>query len=74
MPDNRDEMLTTLYDIKTDLAVVKVHVENTKEDTAEIKMQVTKQNGRIRKLENWRWYLGGAIAAVGITGVLKWLG
>lgn len=72
MPDNKDEMLTTLYDIKTDLAVVKVHVENTKEDTAEIKVQVTKQNGRIRKLENWKWYLGGAMVAG--WGVFKWLG
>lgn len=72
MPDKNDEMLATLYDIKTDLAVVKVHVENTKEDTAEIKVQLVKQNGRVRRLENWRWYLGGAM--VGAVGVMKWLG
>lgn len=72
MPDNKDEMLTTLYDIKTKVAVIETHAEHTREDTQEIKQQLVKQNGRINRLENWRWYLGGLI--LGVAGVLRWLG
>lgn len=40
-------------------------VENIHEDTQEIKVTLQKQNSRIRILENWRYYLMGAMAVVG---------
>ncbi len=40
-------------------------------DIKDIVKQVTLQNSRIRKLENWRWYLGGIIVAV--FGILKFI-
>lgn len=39
-------------------------VKDTREDVREIKGELKKQNGRVRKLENWRWYLVGAFAAI----------
>lgn len=32
-----------------------------------------KQNGRIRKLENWRWYLGGGLLG-GYVAIRFWSG
>jgi hypothetical protein len=38
-------------------------LDNIHADVLETKVKVEKQNGRVRKLENWRWYLLGAFAA-----------
>ena len=58
------EMIEKIAEIATDLKWVK-------EIVAKIDTKVTKQNGRVRKLENWRWYILGIAAGVAaISGVL----
>ncbi len=48
---------------------MKEMVEIIMDDVKEIKDDMKTQNGRIRKLENWRWYLvgifSGSMALVG---------
>lgn len=46
--------------------------ENTREH-AEIKGLLTAQNGRVRKLELWRSYVLGAVAAVLVMASVGWL-
>jgi len=41
-------------------------VENIEANTTKIKIVLEKQNGRVRKLENWRSYLTGAISVIGV--------
>ena len=44
-------------------------VEDTRNDVGEIKVLVKQQNGRVRKLENWRWYVLGIV--IGVMVVLR---
>ena len=41
-------------------------VENIEANTTKIKIVLEKQNCRVRKLENWRSYLTGAISVIGV--------
>jgi hypothetical protein len=53
---------------------IKDMIEIIKDDVAEIKEDVKdgfkEQNGRIRKLENWRWYLVGIVMGGMTIGTL----
>ena len=35
---------------------------DVKDDVKEIKVQVKTTNGRVNKLENWRWFMTGGLA------------
>jgi len=50
--------------------VIKSKLETIHEDITEIKRLVEKQNGRVRKLENWRSWLMGSLALIVL--VLSW--
>ena len=45
-------------------------IDNIHEDVIDIKKDVKAQNSRVRALENWRYYILGAMAAV---GAVTWL-
>lgn len=48
-------------------------IKGIAEDINEIKVDVKNQNGRVRKLENWRSWLAGAIFVLGsIGGYIRW--
>ena len=38
-------------------------------DISEIKSQVQQTNGRVDKLENWRWFITGGISILGLIVV-----
>ena len=37
-----------------------------KKDLSDIKSQVTRTNGRVSSLENWRWFIMGGLAIISI--------
>lgn len=37
-----------------------------KDDLREIKTDVKETNGRVRKLESWRWFITGGLALISI--------
>ena len=41
-------------------------IKDIKLDTAEIKEQVKKTNGRVNKLEVWRGFITGGLAIIGL--------
>jgi len=42
-------------------------VDDIRENVKDIKKHVKEQNGRVCKLENWRWYVMGFVAAVAVA-------
>ena len=53
-------------DLKGDNADMKAQI-------CEVKDKVKIQNGRIRKLENWRWYMMGLLGSGGAgLGLYEW--
>lgn len=42
------------------------HEEEIKEGIKEIKEQLIRMNGRVRSVENWRWFLAGMGAVLSI--------
>lgn len=50
-------------------------LDSMHEDVGDIKVAIQKQNGRVRKLEQWRAYIIGIGAAITfiIASVLKWV-
>lgn len=69
--DKSDQILAAIGELRTDVAVVKVHAENTKDDVGEIKIHLLKQNGRISKLERKYWIMAGGFTVVAtVAGVL----
>ena len=76
------KLLAGMSGVKESLIEVKVALREQKDEIKKeivqqvgtLTIQVGKQNGRIDKLENWRWYILGAVGAallfLKISGVL----
>lgn len=47
------------------LDAIGVKIDDIADDIVELKSRVGIQNGRVTKLENWRWFIVGAFAVVG---------
>jgi hypothetical protein len=57
---------------KITIAVLAVKLDDIKTDVTEVKSLLTIQNGRIRKLENWRNFVAGVLFLIGILA--GWIG
>ena len=47
-------------------------LDNIHADVLETKLKVEIQNGRVRNLENWRWYLLGLATTIAFVMKLLW--
>ncbi len=59
-----------MADNNYDLLLEKIN--NMHDDVIEIKRDVKKQNGRVRRLEDWRNYLVGGGAVCSVIGGILW--
>lgn len=57
---------------RASLAVVVSKLEQIHDDLVEVKKAVKEQNGRVRKLENWRSWIMGAVCI--IAAGMTWAG
>lgn len=55
-PTSEREYLVRVYDVVNEL----------RGDMGELKTAIKEQNGRVQRLEEWRWKMGGGLAIVGV--------
>jgi flagellar hook-associated protein FlgK len=73
----RKAAYTKFEDIKDDIAFTKEKrhseiLESVKELKLELLIETSKQDERITKLENWKWWVMGATGVLGSVAVLFW--
>jgi hypothetical protein len=68
LDDKLDLVLASLGELKVDFAVMKEHSKTADESVNALANHVSKQNGRIGKLERWQWMVVGGATAVGVIG------
>lgn len=69
MPEFEAKIFEKLTEIRVEQARQSEKQIAIHEDVSELKDDVKKQNGRVNKLENWRWYSIGLFTA--IVGIVK---
>lgn len=61
---NVDRFQDFIDESRTYRGELKIHIENIHKTMAELNDKVKIQNGRIGKLENWRWFVLGCSAVI----------
>lgn len=56
-----------IADIRKSIAILETHHLEVKDTLERIEEQTKKTNGRVSRLENWRSYITGGLAVVGIV-------
>lgn len=72
MSEERDlQVDQVLRDVSNKLGALGADIASIKTDVSEIKVQTIKTNGRVNGLEQWMFYIKGAIAIVVL--VVGWI-
>lgn len=68
MESNHEKIYSILMELKEQNGQQTAQLKSIGQEISEVKIQTIKTNGRVTNLEQWRWYILGGMAVLGVTG------